>query len=86
MKFSVRTILAFTFSVAAIFSMLRDPSYAFVEYLLIPAYIACWIVPAASVGYDYDPTYDGIMRGILVGGILCFLSFLISVTFLPAVQ
>ena len=72
-------MLAFTVSVAAILAMLVNKPSDFTIVWAFPTYIACWLVPAASIGYDYSNTKDGVWRGLIRGGILCFLSIVVMI-------
>ena len=86
LRVSIRTLLAITFSIAAMVSLVVVEPNGYTFLWAYPTYIACWLVPSASIGYDYHGSRDGIWAGVIRGGILCVLSFLILVMFLPAVQ
>ena len=86
LKLSIRTLFVLTLSVAAVLAMFVNEPNDFTILWAFPTYIACWVIPAASIGYDYSNSPDGIWSGIIRGGILCFLSIVLMSAFLPAVQ
>ena len=54
--------------------------------LAIILYFGCWMIPAASIGYDRNSSRAGILNGVLTGIVLCLISILVMDVFLPRSQ
>ena len=85
-QLSIRTLMAFTLSVGAVLAMFVNEPNAFTFLWVVPTYIACWLIPAASIGYDYDNTNDGIRKGLIRGVLLCILSIILMIACGPRVH
>lgn len=83
MRFSIRSALLVMLSIALILGMLYGFDAGYSMYLVIAVYVVAWIIPAASLGFDQDKSADGIIKGALIGAILCAVSIAILNMILP---
>ena len=75
--FSIRTI-AIVISVFALYlAALSEftPHQGRIPVGLLFAYIAFWIAPAASLGYDRRSSWSGVVNGLIWGAWLCAITF-----------
>lgn len=84
-RFSIRSILALTYSIAAacgiLFTSLHNSAL-----LGLTLYVSAWLLPAPSIGFDYDQTFNGVKNGLWRGFCCCILFTVLISFFLPAVQ
>ena len=54
--------------------------------VVVAMYVSAWLLPAISIGFDYNESVGGIKTGLIYGAILCALSMYILDLILPTVQ
>lgn len=85
-RISLRSILITVTSVGFLLGVFTNFSDFIGVFEAVGIYVVGWLVPSASIGYDQDPSRDGIRKGMLVGIAICLLTLLILEIFLPKVQ
>jgi len=85
LRFSIRSMILLTFSVAAICGIIVNIPHDSM-FIVLAMYVSAWLVPAASFGFDYNQSIEGIKNGLIRGAVLCVLSMFVINLFLPTVQ
>ena len=84
-KFSIRSALAIVSAISLLLGIAVNPQINIFPISILAWFVA-WILPAASIGYDFNRSRTGATNGAIAGGLIGVFVLALLFAMLPGPQ